>query len=53
MSRGAHGVYLVGDWVGARGLLLDAVLASALEASKLVTRTSAARSVAGSTSPSA
>lgn len=36
LSRSGHGVYLVGDWVGSRGLLLDGVLASALEASKLV-----------------
>lgn len=50
LSRAGHGVYVVGDWVGARGLLLDGVLASALEASKLVTRTTPSRSVAGSTS---
>lgn len=53
LARGDHGVYLVGDWVGARGLLLDGVLASALEASKLVTRRAPSRSVAGSTALSA
>jgi phytoene dehydrogenase-like protein len=53
LARGVHGVYLVGDWVGARGLLLDGVLASALEASKLLTRQTRSRSVAGSTALSA
>jgi len=31
------GAFLVGDWVGARGVLLDGVLASALEAARRIT----------------
>lgn len=37
LSDDARGVYLVGDWVGARGLFLDGVLASALEAARQIT----------------
>ncbi len=33
---GAHGLYVVGDWVGARGMLADASLASAEEAAELI-----------------
>lgn len=49
LSSPRRGVFLVGDWVGARGVLLDGVLASALEASRLIlTRSDVAPSVQAS-----
>lgn len=46
LSGPRRGAFLVGDWVGSRGVLLDGVLASALEASRLIlTRADVAPSV--------
>lgn len=43
----APGVYVVGDWVGPEGMLLDAALASARQAARAITRAAAgARKVA-------
>jgi phytoene dehydrogenase-like protein len=53
LSDASRGVCLVGDWVGARGTLLDGVLSSALEAARLVARARAQRSVATSVATSA
>ena len=45
-DSGHAGVYLAGDWVGRRGHLLDAVVASAEEAAlRIVQRSSADRLV--------
>ncbi len=41
-DSGVPGVYLAGDWVGARGHLLDAVVASAEEAATRAGKVSAA-----------
>lgn len=53
LSDASRGVHLVGDWVGPRGMLLDGVLSSALEAARLVARARAPRSVATSAAISA
>ncbi|HZP40117.1 MAG TPA: FAD-dependent oxidoreductase [Candidatus Binatia bacterium] len=43
---GAEGLYVVGDWVGPEGMLVDASLASARRAALLLARDASARSAA-------